>query len=253
MVLFVDSFTHVFEPDNARAAMQVLRAAGYRVHVLTPADDDATPSRPLCSGRAELSSGLVDDARAEAQRLMAALAPAIEAGTPIVGLEPSCLYMLKDEFHSLGLGADVAKLSRQVFLFEEFIAREHAAGRLKLALRQPGPARVLVHGHCHQKAYGGMKAMKKTLALIPGVEVEFIEAGCCGMAGSFGIEAEHHDISMRMAEAELLPAVRAANDATCIVADGFSCRQQIRDGSGREAVHAAVLLRGALMNLPPDP
>ena len=249
VALFVDSFTATFEPDNARAALEVLRASGYRAHVLTPAEDDPTPSRPLCSGRAELSFGLVAEARAEARRLLAALTPAIEAGTPIVGLEPSCVYMLKDEFHSLGLGGDtdLAGLSRQVFLFEEFIAREHAAGRLKLALRPPGPARVLVHGHCHQKAFGGMKPMKKALALIPGIEVEFIEAGCCGMAGSFGIEAEHHAISLRMAEADLLPAVRASSDDTRIVADGFSCRQQIRDGSGRNAVHAAVLLREALI------
>ncbi|THF59466.1 (Fe-S)-binding protein [Pseudothauera rhizosphaerae] len=245
VALLVDSFTRHFEPDNARAAIEVLSAAGYAVQVLEPATGDATPQRSLCCGRSLLSAGLVEEARAEARRLVAALAPAIAAGTPVVGLEPSCLYMLRDEYHSLGLGADVDKLARLAFLFEEFVAREHAAGRFRLAFGPLEGEKVLVHGHCHQKAYGGMKPLKKALALIPQLDLEIVEAGCCGMAGSFGHEAEHHALSLQMAEAELLPALRAAPDAT-VVADGFSCRQQIHDGAARRAVHAAVLMRRAM-------
>lgn len=250
VALLVDSFTRHFEPDNASAAIEVLSAAGYAVEVIAPAADDATPQRALCCGRSLLSSGLVEEARAEARRLLAALTPAIAAGTPVVGLEPSCLYMLKDEYYSLGLGAEVDRLAKLAFLFEDFIAREHAAGRFQLAFGPLTGEKVLVHGHCHQKAYGGMKPLKKALALIPGLDMEVIEAGCCGMAGSFGHEAEHHALSLQMAEADLLPALRAAPQAT-VVADGFSCRQQIHDGAGRQAVHAAVLMRRA-MAVEPD-
>ncbi|WP_225433304.1 (Fe-S)-binding protein [Thauera sedimentorum] len=245
VALLVDSFTRHFEPGNATAAIEVLSAAGYAVQLIEPATDDATPQRALCCGRSLLSNGLIDEARTEAQRLVAALAPAIAAGIPVVGLEPSCLYMLKDEYYSLGLGAEVDKLAKQAFLFEEFVTREHAAGRFKLAFGPLAGEKVLVHGHCHQKAYGGMKPLKKALALIPQLDLEIIEAGCCGMAGSFGHEAEHHALSLQMAEAELLPALRAAPEAT-VVADGFSCRQQIHDGAGRRAVHAAVLMRRAM-------
>ncbi|MDX9700055.1 MAG: 4Fe-4S dicluster domain-containing protein [Rhodocyclaceae bacterium] len=246
VMLLIDSFTRVFEPENANAAYDVLTTAGYRVRIVEPAGNDPTPSEPLCCGRAALSSGLIAQARQQAQRLVAALQPALEAGTPIVGLEPSCLYMLRDEYFSLGLDMNIEKLARQSFLFEDFLIKEHAAGRLQLTFGEQTPRQVVVHGHCHQKAFGGMKAMKKALALIPGVQLELIEAGCCGMAGSFGVEAEHHALSMRMAEAELLPAIRSAPAEAIIVADGFSCRQQISDGSRRTAIHAAVLIRNAL-------
>ncbi|HVI51467.1 MAG TPA: 4Fe-4S dicluster domain-containing protein [Candidatus Sulfotelmatobacter sp.] len=245
VVLFVDTFAHHFEPEVAEAAYQVLSAAGYRVSIAQPAADDAEPERPLCCGRTYLSTGMVPQARREAERVLAALRPALKAGTPVVGLEPSCLLALRDEFYSLGLGAEIGQLGKQAFLFEEFIAREAVRGRT-LPLKALNLPKALVHGHCHQKAFGTMKSMRKTLAMIPGFEFEVIESSCCGMAGSFGLEAEHYEASQAMAEVSLLPVIRASAPDTPIVADGFSCRHQIRDGSGRHARHIALLLRDAL-------
>jgi Fe-S oxidoreductase len=131
-------------------------------------------------------------------------------------------------------------VARHALLFEEFIAREHRAGRFKLALK-PAGAPILLHGHCHQKAFGAVSPVLEVLRLIPGAQPELIESSCCGMAGSFGYEAEHHDVSMQMAELSLLPAVRARPEAI-VVADGTSCRHQIADGAGRDAVHVACLL-----------
>lgn len=245
VVLFVDTFTHYYTPEIAVAALKVLRAAGFTVDLLEPAKTDAEPERPLCCGRTYLSQGMVEQARVEARRVMSALAPALAAGTPIVGLEPSCLLALRDEFYSLGLGPEVGQLSKQAFLFEEFLMREGNKG-LQLDLKPIPGGRALVHGHCHQKAFGAMKSVRKVLGWIPDFEFEIIDASCCGMSGSFGLEAEHHDASLAMAELALLPAIRAASVDTLIVADGFSCRHQIADGSGRRAVHVAVLLAQAL-------
>ncbi len=245
VLLFVDTFTHYYTPEVAEAAIKVLKAGGYAVDVLQPAKTDAEPQRPLCCGRTYLSQGLVDAAKIEGQRVMAALAPALAEGTPIVGLEPSCLLALRDEFYSLSLGPDVGKLSKQAFLFEEFLMREGNKG-LKLPLKALPGGKAVVHGHCHQKAFGAMKSVKKVLAWIPGFEFEIVDASCCGMSGSFGIEAEHYDASQKMAELALLPAVRAAAADAPIIADGFSCRHQIADGTGRQAMHVAVLLASAL-------
>lgn len=245
VLLFVDTFTHYYAPEVAEAARDVLAAAGYNVRVARPAADDGEPERPLCCGRTYLSHGMVEAARAEARRVVAALAPALAAGTLVVGLEPSCLLALRDEFYSLGLGAAVAQLGKQAFLFEEFLMREANKG-MQLKLRPLGVPRALVHGHCHQKAFGAMKAVRKVLSWIPEFEFDIVDASCCGMSGSFGLEAEHYEASMKMGELALLPAVRAAAPGAPIVADGFSCRHQIADGSGRQAVHVAVLLRRAL-------
>lgn len=245
VLLFVDTFTHYYTPEVAAAASAVLTAAGYAVEVLRPAADDGEPQRPLCCGRTYLSQGMVDAARREGQRVMAALAPALAAGTPIVGLEPSCLLALRDEFYSLSLGPAVAQVGKQAFLFEEFLLREGNKG-LKLNLRPIPGGKAVVHGHCHQKAFGAMKSVKKVLGWIPEFEFEVVDASCCGMSGGFGLEAEHYAASLQMGELALLPAVRAAAPDAPIVADGFSCRQQIKDGTGREAVHVAVLLAQAL-------
>ncbi|MDP2400093.1 MAG: FAD-linked oxidase C-terminal domain-containing protein [Burkholderiales bacterium] len=242
VVLFVDTFNTYFEPENARAALQVLQAAGYTVHLPQPEGE----TRPLCCGRTFLASGLVEEARAEAQRMIAALKPYIERGVPVIGLEPSCLFSLRDEFLSLLPGADAAALALQALLFEEFLAREHEAGRLQLKLKALPQAKALLHGHCHQKAFAAMPAVQKVLGLVPGLMVETIESSCCGMAGSFGYEARHYDTSMRMAELSLLPKVREAGDQTLIVADGTSCRHQIHDGAKREALHVARVLAAAL-------
>ncbi len=245
VILFVDTYARHFAPEIAEAAHAVLSAAGYRVRILGPASDDVEPNRELCCGRTYLSLGQVEAARREAARMLAALRPALAAGTPIVGLEPSCILSLRDEHLKLGLGDEAQALSKQVWLFEEFIARESDRKRFTLAFK-PMPVKALVHGHCHQKAVGAMKSLRKVLRLIPNVDFEFIESSCCGMAGSFGLDAEHHEISMKMAEADLLPAIRAATPETELLANGFSCRHQIAEGSGRQARHVALLLRDAL-------
>jgi Fe-S oxidoreductase len=242
VVLLVDTFNNYFEPDNARAALAVLRAAGYLVH-LPRARDSA---RPLCCGRTFLAAGLVDEAKAEAQRMIAALKPFVDRGVPVIGLEPSCLLGLRDEFLSMLPDGDAAELALNAWLFEEFLAREADAGKLKLGLKALPQKKALLHGHCHQKAFDLMPAVQRVLKLVPQLEVELIESSCCGMAGSFGYEADHYDVSMKMAEASLLPKVRAAAADTLIVADGTSCRHQIKDGAQRSALHVARVLELAL-------
>jgi Fe-S oxidoreductase len=197
-----------------------------------------------CCGRTYLAGGMVDQARRKVGALIDALLPLAEAGVAIVGLEPSCLLTLRDEGLVMGLGPRAEIVARQVLLFEEFVAREARAGRFALDLRAAG-APVLVHGHCHQKAFDAVAPILEVLRLIPDASPELIESSCCGMAGSFGYQAAHHDLSMLMAEASLLPALRRRPDAI-VVADGTSCRHQIADGAGREAVHAAVLLERLL-------
>jgi FAD/FMN-containing dehydrogenase/Fe-S oxidoreductase len=246
VVLFVDTFNNYFEPENARAAAAVLRAAGLRVHVARAAADDAQPARPLCCGRTFLASGQVAEARREARRLLAALAPFVDRGIPVVGLEPSCLLGLRDEYLVMGLGEAAYRLARNALTIEEYLAREHAAGRLRLRLKPLPQTRALVHGHCHQKAFDAMRPVEAVLRLIPGLQVEAIASSCCGMAGSFGYDAAHYEVSMKMAELALLPAVRSAGEDTLIVADGTSCRHQIEDGSGRAALHVVRVLERAL-------
>lgn len=240
VVLFVDTFNGFFESANAKAAFDVLRAAGYTVHV---AAKKGGGGQHLCCGRTFLASGMVDEAKAKAGELLAALQPFVARGIAVVGLEPSCLLTLRDEMTAMGFGEPAQALARQSLLLEEFLAREAAAGRLD-ALKQklrPLDQPVLVHGHCHQKAFGAVSPVLEVLQLIPGVQPQLIESSCCGMAGSFGYEARHHAVSMQMAELSLLPAVRSAPEAV-VVADGTSCRHQIHDGAERQAVHAAVLL-----------
>jgi len=238
----MDTFNRYFEPENARAALAVLQAAGYTVHLPQAADG----GRPLCCGRTFLSAGLVDEAKVEARRMIETLQPYVERGVPVVGLEPSCLLGLRDEFLSMLPGGSSAELALNAFLFEEFLAREHAAGRLRLDLKPLLQKKALLHGHCHQKAFAAMPAVQITLNLVPGLEVETIESSCCGMAGAFGYEAAHYEVSMKMAELSLLPRVRAAGAGELVVADGTSCRHQIRDGTGRVAVHVARVLEQAL-------
>ncbi len=242
VVLLVDTFNNYFEPDNARAAMDVLEAAGYSVHIVRAADGN----RPLCCGRTYLATGMVDKARAEASRTLNALKPYVARGVPVVGLEPSCLFTLRDEFRSLLPGADADALAAKAMLFEEFLAAEHKAGRLKLALKPLDQKKALLHGHCHQKAFGAMSAVQQVLGLVPGLKVETVETSCCGMAGAFGYEAAHYEVSMKMAEAALLPAMRKAGADTLLVADGTSCRHQIHDGANKDAIHVARVLQSAL-------
>jgi Fe-S oxidoreductase len=250
VVLFADTFNNYFEPENAHAAKRVLQAAGLHVHVARAAADDAAPSRPLCCGRTFFAAGAVDQARREARRVLAALAPFVERNVAVVGLEPSCILGLRDEFLALGLGEAARKLAANSFTLAEFLARETQAGRITLPLKALPESHALLHGHCHEKAFAVFDPVKAVLGLVPGLTVQTIESGCCGMAGSFGYDAEHYAVSMRMAELALLPAVRAAPAGTLIVANGTSCRHQIADGlraqDAPHAVHIARVLERAL-------
>src|SRR5271167_829367 len=240
VALFVDTFNGTFEREKIDAALRVLVAAGYRVHVAK-----AAGGRPICCGRTFLAAGLVEQARFEVSRSLAALAPFAERNIPIIGLEPSCLLTFRDEATAMRLGESANKVAASALLFEEFVARERDAGRFKIELA-PIAGLALLHGHCHQKSFGAMAATEKALRLIPGLEVQTIESSCCGMAGAFGYQAETYQISLAMGELSLLPRVREAEAATLIVADGFSCRHQIRDGTKRAAIHVAEALDRAL-------
>ena len=217
--------------DEIRAASRVLEAAGYTVH--TPKADDG--DRPLCCGRTFLAVGLVEDAKSEAQRTLDALRPFVERGVPVVGLEPSCLLTLRDEFTAMLPGEETDALAGQAKLLEEFLAERAAQNDL-----------AVLHGHCHQKAFAAMSAVETVLRLVPDLNVRTIPSSCCGMAGAFGYDAENYDISMKMAELSLLPAVRETSDDTLVVADGTSCRHQISDGANRRAVHVVRVLEAAL-------
>jgi len=232
--LFVDTFNGTFESENALAAARVLKKAGYTLYLVKKDDGQH------CCGRTFLAAGMVDKARAKLEALLIDLLPLARAGVAIVGLEPSCLLTLRDEALSLGLGDTAKIVSSQALLLEEFLAREVKAGRFNLAFK-PAPAPILLHGHCHQKAFGAVAPILEVLKLIPDAKPELIETSCCGMAGSFGYDAGHYHVSMQMAELSLLPAVRN-NPAAIVVADGTSCRHQIAHGAGRQARHVAVLL-----------
>ncbi|HEX3864845.1 MAG TPA: FAD-linked oxidase C-terminal domain-containing protein [Stellaceae bacterium] len=237
VLLLVDTFNRYFEPENARAAERVLSRAGYRVTTPEPG-----VGRPLCCGRTFLAAGMVNEAREEARRMLDALAPAIAAGTPIIGLEPACLLTLRDEFPSLLPGAATVALADHAQLFEEFVESECTAGRFQLPLTAMPGRTALMHGHCHQKAFGTAGAAAKALQLIPELKVETFDSTCCGMAGSFGMEAEHYDVSMRIGELGVLPKMRAAASDTLLAACGTSCRHQIAEGAGRDARHIVRLL-----------
>ena len=177
--------------------------------------------------------------------MVEALAPHLAAETPIVGLEPSCLLTLRDEFPAILPGTQSKALAERAQLFEEFVESEHSAGRFQLALAPMEGRTALLHGHCHQKAFGTVGAAVKALRLIPGLAVETFDSTCCGMAGSFGYEAEHYEISLKIGELGVLPKVRAAAPCTVLAANGTSCRHQIADATGREARHLVRFLDDA--------
>ena len=242
VVLWADSFNAAFEPDILRDALNVLTAAGYRVHLAAPVDGS---TRPLCCGRTYLAVGNVEAAKAEMTRALQALEPFFARGVPLVGLEPSCLFSFRDEALAMLPGAQSKRAAAHALLFEEFIAREARAGRFQLDLK-PAAAKTMLHGHCHQKAFGAMGAVEEALRLIPDLKLEKIESSCCGMAGAFGYQAESVDMSLAMGELSLLPAARKADADTVLVADGTSCRHQIASGAQRKAVHVASLLAAHL-------
>ncbi|HEX9238715.1 MAG TPA: 4Fe-4S dicluster domain-containing protein, partial [Xanthobacteraceae bacterium] len=245
VVVFADTFNRYFEPENIDAAIAVLAAGGYKIHFAAPKDG----ARPLCCGRTFLAVGKTDEAGREAERTLAALAPYVARGLPVIGLEPSCMFTFRDEIPALLRGDAAKQAASQAVLLEEFLVSEAAAGKLDIKFSS-AKRRVLLHGHCHQKSFGAMNAVEAALRLVPELDLATIESSCCGMAGAFGYDAETIEISRAMGELFLLPAIRAAAGDAIIVADGTSCRQQIRDWTGRHAIHVARVLAGALASTP---
>ena len=243
VVLFIDTFNRHFNPDAATAALNLLEAAGYQV--INASANDGKPTKPLCCGRTYFANGLLAEAKIEATRLIKALTPHLDAGRWIIGLEPSCILSLRDEYLKLGLGEVAERLAGRVLLLEEFIAREQTAKRWPLTFKVE-TGRALVHGHCHQKAVGAMKAMRKVLKTVDGLDFDLIESSCCGMAGHFGLEAEHYEISQAMAEQALFPALRTEPQAA-LIANGFSCQQQIANGGFGKPLHIAQILLAAVV------
>jgi Fe-S oxidoreductase len=229
VMLWPDTFNNHFHPETAIAAVHVLERAGFAVIV---------PTEPLCCGRPLYDYGMLDTAAAWLKQTLTALGPAIEQGVPIVGLEPSCVAVFRDEMGELLPGDEQAKrMGRQVFLLSEFLDAH--------GFRYPPLHRTaLVHGHCHHKAIMKFDAEDRALTAM-GLDVDVLDSGCCGMAGSFGFERGHYDISMTVGERVLLPAVRRARKDTLIVADGFSCRTQIAQSTDRRALHLADVLEMA--------
>jgi Fe-S oxidoreductase len=241
VVFLADSFTTYTEPAIGRAAIELLEAAGWRVRLESAG----------CCGRSSISKGLLDRARGMAEAMVARLAPEAERGVPIVGCEPSCLLTLREE-HLMLLPDDprAQAVARQARLVEELLVEAIDDGALRLSPSSPVSGRPIVfHGHCHQKALAGTAATVALLERIPGAEVTELDAGCCGMAGSFGFEAEHYELSMQIGESRLFPALRAADagaGGALISATGVSCRQQIGHGAGRRAWHPVELVRAAM-------
>jgi Fe-S oxidoreductase len=234
IILFHDTFLTYNEPQIGIAVVRLFESAGWRVFL---------PEKKCC-GRPMISKGLLDEAIANATYNVEHLYPLAERGFRIIGCEPSCILTFRDDYLAL-LRGDVRRRAERVaeacLTFEEFLSDVIAKGALALSL-SPGPRRILFHGHCHQKALVGTEPTQAVLAQIPDCRVEDLDAGCCGMAGAFGYEKEHYDVSRAVGERRLLPAVREAGNDTVVVASGTSCRQQIRDLTGKSVYHPVELL-----------
>jgi Fe-S oxidoreductase len=230
VALFNDTWNEYQWPEIGEGAVRLFAAAGAKVYL----------PEVVCCGRPMLSEGLVDAARENARRNLDLLTPLVERGIPLVGLEPSCILTMRDDYQKLLPNDErVEKLAEATRLFEEALLELDA----ELPLRDGVP--VLLHGHCHQKALVGTGSTEKVLALAPGTEVTVVDSGCCGMAGQFGYKKGHYEVSMKMGERRLFPAVREANEGV-IIASGTSCREQISGGTGRHAQHPAVYLASRL-------
>jgi len=231
VIVVADCFVEYQEPEIGHALLGLLRAAGRRAAVV-----DAG-----CCGRTALSTGQIDKARRAADAMLAALAPHAAAGRAIAFIEPSCYAMAADDWARLLPGDErVALVAVAARLGQALVAEDAAAGRLRLA----GGGRVVLHPHCHERAVAGVESLVAALRAVPGIDLEVLDAGCCGMSGVFGYEEEHYETSVAIAERALLPAVRAESRDVAVLATGASCRTQIRDLSGRRAVHPLVFLYG---------
>jgi Fe-S oxidoreductase len=232
VILWADTFNNHFHPETARAAVRVLEAAGFRVDV---------PARLLCCGRPLYDFGFLDRAKRLLLQILEALREDLAAGVPVIVLEPSCASVFRDELTNLlPHDEDARRLKAQTYLLAEFLQR-HAPDWTPGAV----PRTAVVHGHCHQKSLMGMSADEAVLDRL-GLDYEVLDSGCCGMAGAFGFEREHYDVSIACGERVLLPAVRAAAEDTLIIADGFSCREQIAQATGRLALHLAEVVAASL-------
>ena len=234
VVLWADTFNGCFETENIQAAVRVLEASGYSVHI------PRKPDGHYCCGRTYLASGMVDRAKESIAELLTTFTRFTDKNIPIIGLEPSCILTLRDELLVMNFGPSAQKLAAGSQTFEEFLVSEAQAGRFIPKLKSC-EKQILLHGHCHQKSFDAVKPIIALLKMIPNAQPQLIESSCCGMAGSFGYESEHHAVSLQMAELQLLPAIRQAPDAI-VLADGSSCRHQIKDGAKREALHVARIL-----------
>ncbi len=236
-VLFLnDTFTNFHYPEIGKAAVKVLEAAGFEVELAGTG----------CCGRPMISHGLLREGQKLAEENIARLAPAITAGLPIIGVEPSCLLTFRDEYPDLVAGDAPKRLAENSYMLEEFLQSLRDRAELELNFKSLKPRKALFHGHCHQKALVGTGPSLNSLDMIPGLEVAQIPSGCCGMAGSFGYEKEHFDISLAIGETKLFPAIRASDEDATIIANGVSCRQQISSGVGKKALHIAEVLADAL-------
>ena len=233
VVLFADTFSNYLEPYVAQAAVEVLEAAGYRVVV---------PQKPLCCGRPLYDYGMLHLARRYLHSLVNGLLPWIREGVPVVGVEPSCVAVFRDELAAmLPEDLDANRLNMQTLTLSEFL-EQHAPG---FDMPRLDGQRAIVHGHCQQEAVMGMSAEQKVYERM-GLDYEVLDSGCCGLAGSWGFEDGHYDLSVKIGERRLLPAVREAGESTLVVADGFSCRTQVGQLTGRRPLHTAEIVKLAL-------
>ncbi len=235
VVLLNDTYMNYNYPEIGKAAVALLEAAGLKVVL----------SDTKCCGRPMISKGLMDDATANAVSNIDQLYAYAEQGIPVIGCEPSCLLTFKDEYPQLVRDERANKVAENSYMIDEFLMKLQEDGKLELTLGKLGK-KVLFQAHCHQKAEMGTATSMAALRLAPGYQVELINAGCCGMAGSFGYEKEHYDLSMKIGEEALFPAIRAKDEDWEVAVMGVSCRQQVEDGTGRRARHLAEVLADAL-------
>jgi Fe-S oxidoreductase len=235
VLLLDDCFTTFNEPAIGQAAVRVLEAAGYRVEL----------AGLVCCGRPMISKGMLHQSRRLVLDQLPRLAKRVADNTPILGLEPSCILTLADEWVDLAPGPDARRVAAVSELADVWLAKQAADGRCDISL-SARPGKHLVHVHCHQKALRGVKGTAAALKMVPGFEMNMLDVGCCGMAGSFGYEREHYDLSVQIANLALLPALKAEPEAT-VVAPGTSCRHQIKDLAGRRALHPLEVLAAGLV------